>query len=126
MWRPATERRRFGPENPTIIACQWPRNQVLWVIERRKDDPLSVKHKSDEASGQQTRFASDLLQFSQSVQDLIAVRANPWVLRHGVLIADAGKVTPGPHSRMDHVARLLDGVPELCTRRRGRNDGNVE
>src|SRR6516164_3128831 len=48
MWRPATERRRFGPENPTIIACQWPRNQVLWVIERRKDDPLSVKHKSDQ------------------------------------------------------------------------------
>src|SRR6516225_5173275 len=47
MWRPATERRRFGPENPTIIACQWPRNQVLWVIERRKDDPLSVKHKSE-------------------------------------------------------------------------------
>jgi uncharacterized protein len=45
MWRPATERQRFGPENPTRIACQWPRNQVLWVIERRKYDPLSVKHK---------------------------------------------------------------------------------
>jgi hypothetical protein len=27
---------------------------------------------------------------------------------------------------MDHVARLLDGVPQLGTRRRGRYDGNVK
>jgi hypothetical protein len=61
MWRPATERRRFCPENPTIIACQWPRNQVLWVIERRKDDPLSVKHKSESHGTLQAHSLRDRL-----------------------------------------------------------------
>src|SRR6516165_12646801 len=85
MWRPATERRRFGPENPTIIACQWPRNQVLWVIERRKDDPLSVKHKSDSPLSSDAGLLP-LRQFDQrigSTKEFAAVLDDP---RHPDLI----------------------------------------
>src|SRR5262249_6064255 len=111
---------------PTVVGI---RTLSLMPMSRVGAAAFPASHRSvpsHEASGQQTRFASDLLQFAQSGQDLSAGRANWGVLRQGLLIAAARKVAPGPAPRMNPVAGLFEGVPGFFTRRRRGNDGNIE
>src|SRR5947207_3315729 len=62
----------------------------------------------------------------ERMKNLIPLPARLPVPRDGVVVADAGKITAGPHSRMNHVARLIDRVRQPGARWRGRHDPDIE